>query len=750
MPIIEAIRGITGRKWNPEAKVWSIPATSWHCHEVQEVLRPFGFEFDDAIISCADCEAEVPDMEFPEGLREFQKTAVEFMAAVGGRCIIADEMGLGKTVEALAYVKIFSAKVLVIAPANVIYKWEVECKKWVGEKTVAVYPTGKGDLGDEDIHIMSYGIMASRYEQIKDTPYDTVIFDEAHMIKNSKAIRTRVSKALVKAGIPNVFFLSGTPFMNRPSELFPLLNMLDPVGYANFYDYARKYCNTPEAPIWMGDYSFKQLGDVEVGDVVIGWKPREVDARTGTYGSNLLREQLCRSRVLSVNRRTAPIVRITLQSGNVIRCTADHMWRTQNSRNSGSEYAPAKVGQPLRHVIDPVPTGHGNSWLSGIYDGEACGISIAQSKEHNPEICARIEKELNNRGYEYSFKDNKYSILGGQQEYVRFINQLNPTRRVTAQNDRMILTYLKRGLDTVVSIEPDGEGEVISMKTETGNYVAWGYASKNCGAIYENGMWFFPPNGVSNIQELAERLSKVMIRRTKGQVLPELPDLTRVSVPVVIENMTAYKQAVKDIRHWLKEQDKEVLNPEHVLTRLNTLRQIVGEGKIPAAVELAESVLQDGKRVVLFAHHKAIVTSLAKSLHEYGVGIISGDTKPKDRQILIKNFLSSNEVLISDSKNDGNINVMIITVAGAEGIDLFSASDIIFVEREWTPAKEEQAESRLHRMGQKQNVSAYYIIAKKTIDEKLDKVIKDKREIFGSIISQDIIVETILDNLWDI
>lgn len=499
MNFIQKVRDISGRKWNPEKKVWIIPKTPWHCNKVMEVFGPLGFDIDQGIYDCADTNAEIPPLDYPEGMYEFQKRAVDFMLAAGGRCIIADEMGIGKTIEALGFVHLFSSKVLIISPSNVTYKWENECKRWAKGKTVAVYPTGKGDLGPEDIHIMSYGIMASRFEALKVIPYDTVIFDEAHMVKNSKAIRTRVSRALVKAGIQNVLFLSGTPFMNRPSELFPLLNMLDPIGYNSFYNYAIRYC----------------------------------------------------------------------------------------------------------------------------------------------------------------------------------------------------------------------------------------------GAQYQGGTWFFPPGVVTNRNELADRLSRVMIRRTKREVLKDLPELTRTTIPIDIPNMANYKAAVKDVRTWLKAHDKTVVDPSHVLTRLGVLRQILAEGKVGAAIELAEAVLQDGKQVVLFAHHKETVALLRKGLAQHGVEYIDGSVKPEKR------FEKSNLFLMENSP----IRVMIITIAGREGIDLYSASDIIFVEREWVPAWEEQAESRLHRNGQKNPVNAYYLSANKTADEKLEKMVSEKRRIVGSVISQDEVLEVFLQNL---
>jgi superfamily II DNA or RNA helicase len=408
------------------------------------------------------------------------------------------------TIEALAYASLGSEKILIISPSNVLYKWEAECKKWMPKLSVAVYPTGKGELGEENIHILSYGIMVSRFEQLKEVPYDLMIFDEAHLVKNSKAMRTRVTKALVKTGVPGLLFLSGTPFMNRPAELFTLVNMIDPKGFPNFYSYATRYC----------------------------------------------------------------------------------------------------------------------------------------------------------------------------------------------------------------------------------------------AAVYNSGVWYFPPNGVSNIEELSKRLESIMIRRTKRDVLKDLPDLTRTSVPVEIDNLREYKSAVKDIRTWLSTQKKELISPEHALTRLNVLRQIVGKGKVTAAIELAESVLNDGKKVVLFAHHKEVVAQLETVLAPFGVGTISGSVPAKKRQQLVDEFLKySNDSLMPYS----SMRVMIITVAGAEGIDLYSASDIIFVEREWTPAKEEQAESRLHRNGQKNPVNAWYIVATGTVDEKFDRLVKEKRKIFSQVIKTDEILELLYE-----
>lgn len=499
--IIDLVKDIPGRKWEPDLKAWTLPATPWHYDKVVEALLPLGFTFDPEILQKADRKDMPKPGTYLKGLYHYQKVGVDFMYDVGGRAIIADQMGLGKTIETLAFMDAFCGETLVVCPASVVYKWEGDCHNWLPGCTTQVVTTGKDVIGGADIIIMSYAIMVSHYETLKDMPFDLVVYDEAHALKGRKSQRARVGRALVKGGIPKVLFLSGTPFLNRPDELFPLLNMLDPVGFANFYQYAKRYM----------------------------------------------------------------------------------------------------------------------------------------------------------------------------------------------------------------------------------------------GAEYIQGMWYFPPGVVTNREELAHRLKRIMLRRTVDEVAIDLPDLTRTIIPVELTNTAAYKKALKDVRTWLKDKDRTVLNPAHALTRLNVLRQIVGEGKAKAGIELAESVLQDGKKVVLFAHHKDVVKLLADGLDEHGVLLITGEVSQKERSSNIKEFLSK----------DSSSRVMIITVAGAEGIDLYSASDIIFVEREWTPAREEQAEARLHRIGQKSPVTAHYLVAKKTVDEKLARIIKEKRAVIGQVISQDEILELVLDEVME-
>ena len=125
-----------------------------------------------------------------------------------------------------------------------------------------------------------------------------------------------------------------------------------------FIDNERAMCNPPEAPIWMGDYTFKPIGEIKIGDEVIGWE-REVRPATNRqrYGdASKNYERMKRATVVAVMRRKSPIVRVTMASGAVIRCTPDHLWSNGANYRSHIPWINPKVGRTLRRVVDLLRT----------------------------------------------------------------------------------------------------------------------------------------------------------------------------------------------------------------------------------------------------------------------------------------------------------------------------------------------------------------------------------------------------------
>lgn len=165
------------------------------------------------------------------------------------------------------------------------------------------------------------------------------------------------------------------------------------------------------------------------------------------------------------------------------------------------------------------------------------------------------------------------------------------------------------------------------------------------------------------------------------------------------------------------------------MNMLTDLRHECGKIKVESAVEwLTEYREITGKPVVVFAHHqdvlKGIWDALGNSKEQWRCGVINGQVSASDRQIRVEAFQA------------GKLDVLLCsTVAAKEGITLTAADTVLFVEREWTPAWEEQAEDRVNRIGQDSNsVHAVFLTVAGTIDEKFNAVVEAKREVIKSIL----------------
>lgn len=184
-----------------------------------------------------DVDLELP---CPEGLEylPYQRVAISF-ALAREHTLIADEMGLGKTVEALGVVNAdpSAARVLVVCPASLKLNWLREAERWLcGERSVGV--AGKTFPEDADVVIINYDILAKWAAELRCT-WDVLIVDECHYVKNKKAKR---SKRLYALEARRRLFLTGTPVLNRPAELWAAVSYLAPEEFPSFWAFAKRYC----------------------------------------------------------------------------------------------------------------------------------------------------------------------------------------------------------------------------------------------------------------------------------------------------------------------------------------------------------------------------------------------------------------------------------------------------------------------------------------------------------------------------
>ncbi len=296
-----------------------------------------------------------------------------------------------------------------------------------------------------------------------------------------------------------------------------------------------------------------------------------------------------------------------------------------------------------------------------------------------------------------------------------------------------------------------------------------------------NYSWDF--SGASNLDELNRiRRQRIFVRRTKKETRPEAPDILRETVPLEV-NLKEYKEVDRRARQRLKEvkaelrrrrvslqgltlEQQEKAVAEHAeadsLVKLygiawgemSLLRQAAGLAKVAAAAEWCQGFLEEQKPLLIFAHHHPVSDGLRESLNETlqqpkmkvlypGVEIpraLDGRMTMKRRDYWADKFIAGDLPILPAG-----------LMAMSEGYDGLQhrASHLAILELGWNPSIHDQAEGRLDRDGQDEEVNSYYLIALNTFDEDMSRVCDAKNTVvsasYGEVPPPGII-ESLLDS----
>lgn len=224
----------------------------------------------------------------------------------------------------------------------------------------------------------------------------------------------------------------------------------------------------------------------------------------------------------------------------------------------------------------------------------------------------------------------------------------------------------------------------------------------------------------------AQLYNTCMIRREKAKVLTQLPDKTRCDLYVEPSNRKEYDLAQNDLAAYLREYrectDAEIRRKMRMeaLVKFMALRSIAAHGKVRQAIDFINTFLAAGKPLIVFCSLHDIVDELRKEFPQ--AVTVTGRDSQADKQAAVDSFQQGRAKLI----------VCSIKAAGV-GLTLTAASNVAFIEFPWTYADCCQCEDRAHRIGQKDNVTCYYLLAKGTIDHHLYRIIHEKRAIANAI-----------------
>ena len=247
-------------------------------------------------------------------------------------------------------------------------------------------------------------------------------------------------------------------------------------------------------------------------------------------------------------------------------------------------------------------------------------------------------------------------------------------------------------------------------------------------------------------QRLLRRLlSPFLLRRTKDDVLNELPEKTEITLRV---ELSAEEQALYDNlrQQAIANLEEGTKSPLQVLAEITRLRQAachprlinqkldIPSSKTQAFLSLVEELHQSGHRALVFSQftsHLALIREALDNSPLFGRGAggkgsylyLDGSTTPSDRDRLVRQFQTGSEPLF-----------LISLKAGGLGLNLTAADYVIHLDPWWNPAIEDQASDRAHRIGQERPVTVYRLISAGTIEEKIIRLHQDKRSMADALL----------------
>ena len=216
---------------------------------------------------------------------------------------------------------------------------------------------------------------------------------------------------------------------------------------------------------------------------------------------------------------------------------------------------------------------------------------------------------------------------------------------------------------------------------------------------------------ISSAPQFREKLSPVYLRRTREDVLSELPELIQkeewcemsaaewahYALSVQAENFMAMRQVSWDV----------------------PIRQ---SSKAQRLLELCDEAREDGRKIIVFSYFRDTIRAVRELLGKRALEPITGAVSPARRQEIVDAFVQA---------EDGTVLICQVQ-AGGTGLNIQAASVVIFCEPQLKPSLENQAISRAYRMGQLNSVLVYRLLCDNTVDERILELLREKQDVFDS------------------
>ena len=328
---------------------------------------------------------------------------------------------------------------------------------------------------------------------------------------------------------------------------------------------------------------------------------------------------------------------------------------------------------------------------------------------HN--VKKKSDSQILGANFDLVVVDEAHYIKNGQAQRTKLINDL------VKNVDRL---WLLTG--TPMTSRPMDYFNLLSLVDSpvAKNWMA--YAIRYCSGYQFNagGRKIWNVTGASNLEELRDRTSGLTLRRLKQDVL-DLPD--KIITPVYLRlKSKQYEEVMGDYYNWYEKNPDESKSLTVQFTKLTQVRQVIADEKTQQTIELAENIIEQGKKVIIFCN---FTNSLDKIVQHFGKTAVrlDGSMSKPDRQNSVDRFQTDDKVKVFV----GNIK------AAGVGITLTSGEAVIMNDLSFLPSDHSQAEDRAYRYGQKNNVLVYYPIFENTIEGIIYDILNKKKQVIATV-----------------
>ena len=232
-------------------------------------------------------------------------------------------------------------------------------------------------------------------------------------------------------------------------------------------------------------------------------------------------------------------------------------------------------------------------------------------------------------------------------------------------------------------------------------------------------------SGASNLEELRDRTSRQVLRRLKTEVL-DLPD--KIISPVYLRlKSKMYEALMGEYYEWYDRNEDERKSLTVQFSKLMKVRQVISDEKVKQTIEIAENILEQGKKVIIFTNFTDSLNKITDHFKKKAVKLDGSTTKPA-RQKAVDDFQDNEKIRVFV----GN------TKAAGVGITLTAAEAVIFNDLSFVPGDMSQAEDRAYRYGQKNSVSVYYPLFENTIESVIYDMVNFKKQNIETVMGDNI------------